>query len=409
MSWGYWFELEASLPRAVWNEVSKQAPKDHAPGAGWSRFRTNAVAKAVERPPSRGLAEPFAKVLARPVFVRESVHRVGTRTDPVAIRLAVLLDRSQLGNGAMLAAFLEAIRVAGGEALLRVVSDGTAPESAGWLHRIRRGAWTHERLDEPLTIADRLAAEVHGDEPDEDDLEPPAIGTTGEHALLAESASRFSGGDAAGARTVLEAWLDAGHPMTGAVLQNYAVIARQAMPGGAANQAVLARVRGAVAAQPLLARIEDPLVNVLLLFGEHGAAAEAVDLALDAVARGHQRWTGGLALNATWAATVARDRRRSARLLAALRAAGYDPTRRGGGAFDEEPRLYANTAELHVALGEPELALACVARAVRRVAPPDPELVRALGREPALAPLHADPRWPQALRGSFAKPPKRSR
>lgn len=167
MSWGYFVELDVSLPTSALAGVRKKKPSDIALARGWSGLRDEGLEAAFGRRLTTN--DTFAKTLrwfdgGRPAL--PSVQREEAAGERTRLRVLTLLDKSLLDHAFPLVALLHEVRDAGGDGTLRLVNDGTSGGETGVELTITGREIVSRRLDDDWELAGRLGGELFaGPEP----------------------------------------------------------------------------------------------------------------------------------------------------------------------------------------------------------------------------------------------------
>src|SRR5687767_15019737 len=115
MSWGYFADLRCKLPSKAWTALKKKSPADFPLAADWSGFESAELQSAFKPASAK---DTFAKVLSWGVFTEECLRVEKARDEKVELRVALVLDKSQLDMAGYLGALLEGVRAAGGDGSL---------------------------------------------------------------------------------------------------------------------------------------------------------------------------------------------------------------------------------------------------------------------------------------------------
>lgn len=166
MSWGYFLDLDLTLPTADWTRIAATRSGDHAIPAEWWGFEDRALADMFGGSDFDDMTIGKAVALfARP----ESIGRVEANGDETTLRLCQLLDRG--GDPSLakpIAALVEAAKSTARGAL-RLVNDGSYSGEGGIVVRVEGGTLARERLDDDIwPIVEQLGAEIFGAEIFED-------------------------------------------------------------------------------------------------------------------------------------------------------------------------------------------------------------------------------------------------
>jgi hypothetical protein len=129
VSWGYFADLDISLPTEAWAQRRTRKPTEIALAAGWSGLRDKGLEAAFGRPNTR--EETFAKVVGWACYKSgDALHRIEREGERTRIRLCLLCDKSLLDLAYPLATLFEAARAEGGSPSARARS-WSAPALSG--------------------------------------------------------------------------------------------------------------------------------------------------------------------------------------------------------------------------------------------------------------------------------------
>lgn len=163
MSWGFFADLRLSLPDDTWELLRDRKPAAIRLEPGWSGLQDVELEAAFGAPNTSD--ETFAKVLRWKCYTGDqaisSVTSSENRTD---LRVALLLDKSQLDLAFPLAALLSAARESGGEGSLKLVNDGTYGGEDGVELTLSDGVIAAAAVEDCWKIVATLGAEVFGGE-----------------------------------------------------------------------------------------------------------------------------------------------------------------------------------------------------------------------------------------------------
>jgi hypothetical protein len=160
MSWGYFAELEVTLPTDALAKLRKKKPSDVALAKGWSGLIDENLEAAFGR--RLTTRETFEKTLGwyQTGGSLPSIRREETNGDQATLRVLTMLEKSLLDHAFPLAAMFHAVRDAGGAGTFRLVNDGTAPGEAGAELTLVDGTITKRRLDLDWDLTGRFGAEL---------------------------------------------------------------------------------------------------------------------------------------------------------------------------------------------------------------------------------------------------------
>jgi hypothetical protein len=201
MSWGYFVELNLTLPAATLAALKKKKPADVALPVGWSGLRDAGLETAFGR--RLTTRETFARTLkwfdatpSLPALQREEA--VGEST---SLRVLTMLEKSVLDHAFPLAALFHAARETGGTGTLRFLHDGTSNGEAGVELTLANGEIVARRLDEEWERVGQLGEELFAKREHATTKTPksargatPKTAPKGTHPARAKSASAPAGG-----------------------------------------------------------------------------------------------------------------------------------------------------------------------------------------------------------------------
>jgi hypothetical protein len=168
MSWGYFLDLNLTIPTSEWERVAQTKTSDHAIGAGWWGFKDKVLGEMFS-------ASEFDEMTIGEViglFNRvESIGKVDINGDMTTIRLCQLLDRGGEPSIAKSVAALVDAAKESATATLRLVNDGSYSGEDGVEIVAADGQLSRSLIEGSNDIAMRLGSEIYGGEIDEDGLE----------------------------------------------------------------------------------------------------------------------------------------------------------------------------------------------------------------------------------------------
>lgn len=399
MGWGFFVELQCSLPSRAWSALKKRTPAELALDASWSGVADPTLRAYLTAPRGEAAHTTFADALARGLFSVDSVREEAKDGKLTRIRVARLLDRDELDRASVLGALLAGVQAAGGEGTLAIVNDGSYAGEDGHELVVHDGVRSIRPLSAYSARRDALIAELHPESLEPDDEGAPDEGATERSApkpsqavadpdaAMAESIALYRRFEVDAARDRLTAYFEAGGAVTADLLANFAAFhhgrpAREPERRRAVD-IVLASLDAEAQLRANLALME----NAVLLLGAAGRAREAFDLALRAVGEG-LAWSAVLATSATEAATTLGSLSRAIELAEQL-----DPLAEGA-TFESHPPFFVARAGCKLLLGDAEAAMQSLERAVGL----DRKLRRHVADSDRFAPLHTHPRWSALVR-----------
>jgi hypothetical protein len=158
MSWGYFLDLELSVPTAAWKRL--QAIEGRALPSGWWGFRGADLEKRFGAGPTFDNVT-FKRALAFFKDGKSCSKHVSEANGRTTVRLTTLLDRGGDTQVARpIAAAFDAAAKDGGAGHIQLVNDGSAPGEPGVVIAIASGALVRERLVDAADRREALSAAV---------------------------------------------------------------------------------------------------------------------------------------------------------------------------------------------------------------------------------------------------------
>lgn len=159
MSWGYFLDLELSVPTQAWKQL--QAIEGRALPAGWWGFAKAELEERFGAGPAFD-AVTFKKVLGWFHDGQSSVKKIEETSGRTSIRLIALLDRGGDTQVARpIAAAFDAAAKVGGVGRIQLVNDGSYVGEPGVSVTIAEGTLSRERLSRDRGRADGLRAAIY--------------------------------------------------------------------------------------------------------------------------------------------------------------------------------------------------------------------------------------------------------
>jgi hypothetical protein len=167
MSWGYFLDLNLTVPTSEWERVAQTKTSDHAIGAGWWGFKDKVLGEMFSASEFDDMT--IGEVIA--LFNRtESIGKVDVNGDTTTIRLCQLLDRGGEPSIAKSVAALVDAAKDSASGTLRLVNDGSYSGEDGVEIVASDGRLSRSHIEGSNDIAMKLGSEIYGGEIDEDDF-----------------------------------------------------------------------------------------------------------------------------------------------------------------------------------------------------------------------------------------------
>lgn len=138
MGWGFFVELELTVPTDAWRELRAARPADQGLEPGWSGLKPR-LERELGKDLTRGAT--FEASLAGWVDP-ERIFEVEEREDRTHVHLLALLDESNLDQAFPIVALAFAARAHEGAGRLRLVNDGAYVGDKGAVLALEGGAIT---------------------------------------------------------------------------------------------------------------------------------------------------------------------------------------------------------------------------------------------------------------------------
>lgn len=160
MSWGYFADLQLTVPTKAWAELRARTPGAVTLERGWSGLEDQELESAFSQPFAVG--DTFARILAGPAFnTAEALNRAAADGAGTSARVCLMLDKSSLELAYAMAALFHAARsVDGTKGTFRLVNDGTYSGESGVVLTLSDGKIAKERIKDLFALVDELAAEI---------------------------------------------------------------------------------------------------------------------------------------------------------------------------------------------------------------------------------------------------------
>ncbi len=160
MSWGYFLDVDLTLPTTEWNRLKGESPASVPMPAGWWGFEDQGLEGYFHS--AEGDSIEIGKALA--LFPEgESVRTVEPSGANTKVRVIALLDRG--GDTCVakpFAALLEGAK-ATATGYVALINDGSYSGEAGVRISAGGGALTRERIEDHWPIVEALGAQIYGD------------------------------------------------------------------------------------------------------------------------------------------------------------------------------------------------------------------------------------------------------
>jgi hypothetical protein len=180
MSWGYFLDLNLTIPTAEWERVAQTKTSDHAIGAGWWGFKDKVLGEMFSASEFDDMT--IGEVVA--LFDRvESIGKVDVNGDTTTIRLCQLLDRGGEPSIAKSVAALVDASKDSANATLRLINDGSYSGEDGVEIVAADGQLSRSHVEGSNELAMKLGSEIYGSdiaegEINEDELDLAFEGAT---------------------------------------------------------------------------------------------------------------------------------------------------------------------------------------------------------------------------------------
>ena len=168
MSWGYFLDLNLTVPTSDWERVAQTKTSDHAIGAGWWGFKDKVLGEMF----SASEFDDMTIGEAIALFDRtDSIGKVNVEGETTTIRLCQLLDRGGEPSIAKSVAALVDAAKDSANGTLRLINDGSYSGEDGVEIVAADGKLSRSFVEGSNDIAMKLGSEIYGGEIDEDDLD----------------------------------------------------------------------------------------------------------------------------------------------------------------------------------------------------------------------------------------------
>ena len=167
MSWGYFLDLNLTIPTSEWERVAQTKTSDHDIGAGWWGFKDKVLGEMFSASEFDDMT--IGEVVA--LFDRtESIGKVDVDGDTTTIRLCQLLDRGGEPSIAKLVAALVDASKDSANATLRLINDGSYSGEDGVEIVAADGKLARSHITGSMEIAMKLGSEIYSTEIDGGDI-----------------------------------------------------------------------------------------------------------------------------------------------------------------------------------------------------------------------------------------------
>ncbi len=168
MSWGYFLDLNLTIPTSDWERVAQTKTYEHGIAAGWWGFKDKQLGEMFSASEFDDMT--IGEVVA--LFNRiESIGKVDVNGDTTTIRLCQLLDRGGEPSIAKSVAALVDAAKESANGTLRLVNDGSYSGEDGVEIVAADGRLSRSHIEGSNDIAMKLGSEIYGGEIDENDLD----------------------------------------------------------------------------------------------------------------------------------------------------------------------------------------------------------------------------------------------
>jgi hypothetical protein len=189
MSWGYFLDLNLTIPTPEWERVAQTKTSDHAIAASWWGFQDKVLGEMFSAPEFDDMTIGEAVAL----FDRtDSIGKVAVEGDKTTIRLCQLLDRGGEPSIAKSVAALVDATKGSATGTLRLVNDGSYSGEDGVEINATYGALSRTHITGSNELAMKLGSEIYGGEIDEDEIDELFEAATVDPKVHAEGAEAFA-------------------------------------------------------------------------------------------------------------------------------------------------------------------------------------------------------------------------
>lgn len=178
MSWGYFLDATLTLPDAGWKAISNKKTDEFPTKVGWWGLKDPELERRfVDMFGDCSKGWSLAKVVKS--FARdESIGTVSSAKGTTTIRIVELLNKDMDTDVARgVSALFEAAAPLGGAGSVSLVNDGTYSGEDGATVTLAKGKLSRKRLKDCWALAEKLGAQMFGDEDEfleDEDEAPPA-------------------------------------------------------------------------------------------------------------------------------------------------------------------------------------------------------------------------------------------
>ncbi|MBL8935776.1 MAG: hypothetical protein JNM69_14570 [Archangium sp.] len=165
MSWGYFLDATLTLPDTAWKTISKKKADEFPTKVGWWGLKDPELERRfVDMFGDCTKGWPLAKVVKS--FARdESIGAVSSAKGATTIRILELLNKDMDTDVARgVSALFEAAAPLGGAGSVSLVNDGTYSGEDGATVTLVKGKLSRKRLTDCWALAEKLGAQMFGDD-----------------------------------------------------------------------------------------------------------------------------------------------------------------------------------------------------------------------------------------------------
>jgi hypothetical protein len=161
MSWGFFLDLNLSLPTVTWKRLAKTVLNELPIPVGWWGFEDKALEYAFSQPLHDDMC--FEEIFAWYEHGKDCLREVKTDGDRTHIRFCTILDKSSLYLSKPFASLVDAARLESADGTISLVNDGTYAGESGVVVKFANGELERERIEDPWPFVERLGTDIYGD------------------------------------------------------------------------------------------------------------------------------------------------------------------------------------------------------------------------------------------------------
>lgn len=165
MSWGFFLDLDLTLPTSEWTRLAQMKTGDHRIEATWWGFADKQLGRMFT---TADFDETTIGDAVAMFKAPESIGTVTTAGDETTLRLCQLLDRGGDPSIAKCIAALVEASKAKARGTLRLINDGTYSGEDGVAIVVSNGRLVRSLLEDSFPMVEQLGAELYGGDIAED-------------------------------------------------------------------------------------------------------------------------------------------------------------------------------------------------------------------------------------------------